>query len=63
VNDEQVDEDAVRAMARIAGITIPEDDLPALAAKLRAHLADIQTLERLDLEAYESVVRFDPRWR
>jgi hypothetical protein len=63
MNHEQVDEDAVRALARVAGITIPEDDIAALAEKLRAHLADIQTLERLDLEAYESVVGFDPRWR
>jgi hypothetical protein len=63
MNDEHADQDAVRALARVAGITIPDEDLPALAAKLRGHLADIQTLERLDLEAYESVVRFDPRWQ
>ena len=57
-----VDEDAVRALAGVAGIRIPDEDLAALVMGLRRHLAQMEALGALDLEAYDPVVSFDPRW-
>jgi hypothetical protein len=52
----------VGELARIAGLIIPPDDLPAVAARL----ADLDTLaadlDDLDLDGVEPAARYDPRW-
>jgi hypothetical protein len=63
MKSEDVDEHVVRALARIAGVVIPDEDLAPLIAALRSHLAGMEALEALDVDGYDPIVTFDPRWR
>ena len=59
---QDVDEDVVRTLGRVAGITIPDEDVAPLVGALRNHLAGMEALEALDLDEADPIVTFDPRW-
>ncbi len=59
---EEVDAEAVRTLARVAGISVPDEDIEPLVAALRNHLRGMDVLDELDLEEYDPIVVFDPRW-
>jgi hypothetical protein len=60
---EEVDGELVRTLAKVAGITIPNEDVEPLVGALRNHLAGMEALEALDLEEFDPIVTFDPRWK
>ena len=60
---EEVDADVVRTLARVAGISVPDEDVEPLVGALRNHLRGMEVLDGLDLEEYDPIVTFDPRWR
>ena len=62
MNAKEVDPDVVRTLARVAGITIPDEDIQPLVGALRNHLAGMKALEDLDLDEADPIVTFDPRW-
>lgn len=55
--------DTVQLLARLAGFTVPPDDLEALAVALGNQLASIQSLDEMDLTDVNPALEFDPRWR
>jgi Asp-tRNA(Asn)/Glu-tRNA(Gln) amidotransferase C subunit len=57
------DKETIGAVARVAGIKIPEADLPSLAGAFANQLQAIAALEELDVDEVEPIVSFDPRWR
>ena len=59
---ELVDADTVRTLAKVAGITLPEEDVEPLVGALRNHVASMKALEDLDIEDADPIVTFDPRW-
>ena len=59
---EEVDEDVVRSLARVAGIAIPEEDVEPLVGAFKNHLTGMQDLDALDVEEHDPVVTFDPSW-
>ena len=60
---EDVDADVVRTLARVAGISLPEEDVEPLVGALRNHLKGMEVLDGLDLEESDPIVTFDPRWK
>jgi len=60
---DDVDADVVRALAGVAGISVPEEDVEPLVSALRNHLKGMEVLDTLDLDDYDPIVTFDPRWR
>ena len=60
---DEVDADVVRMLAKVAGISIPDEDIQPLIGALRNHLAGMEALEALDLDEHDPIVTFDPRWR
>jgi len=62
MNAKEVDPDVVRTLARVAGITIPDEDIQPLVGALRNHFAGMKALEDLDLDEADPIVTFDPRW-
>jgi Asp-tRNA(Asn)/Glu-tRNA(Gln) amidotransferase C subunit len=61
-DDEQLTDDAVAALARLAGITIAPERLPAVAATWRDLLERARELEAVDLGTVEPAISFDARW-
>ena len=59
---EPISHEAITDMAMALGLTIPPEDLEALAAALRDQLASIERIETLDLTDMSPPVQFDPRW-
>ena len=59
---EEVDAEVIRILARIAGITVPDEDVEALISALRNHLALVAALMEVDLGDADPIVTFDPRW-
>ena len=57
---EQKNHNEVAFLARLAGITVPEQRLPALAAGLGGTQAICETLARIDLGDGEPASRFLP---
>jgi hypothetical protein len=57
------DESTIAALSKVAGIEIPEADLPSLSAAFANQLQAMATLDDLDLDDAEPIVSFDPRWR
>jgi hypothetical protein len=53
----------VALLAEMAGLRLPDEDLPALAGALRAHLAFVEPLLRADLDDANPALTHDPRWR
>lgn len=60
---QDVDEDVIRTLGRVAGISIPDEDIPSLVGGMRNHLAGMEALEALDLDEADPIVTFDPRWK
>jgi Asp-tRNA(Asn)/Glu-tRNA(Gln) amidotransferase C subunit len=60
---DEVDAATVRTLADVAGIKVPEEDVEPLVGALRNHLKGMEVLDRLDLEEFDPIVVFDPRWR
>lgn len=60
---EEVDRDVVQTLARVAGITVPPEDVEPLIGALRNHLEGMASLEELDIDEADPIVTFDPRWR
>ena len=56
-------EELVAEAARVAGIEIPNEDLPSLTVAFANQLQAIAALEKVDASVLEPVSTFDPRWR
>jgi len=59
---EDVDANTIRMLAEVAGIKLPEEDVQPLIGAFRNHLKGMEALDRLDLEEFDPIVTFDPRW-
>ena len=59
---DEVNEDVVLTLARVAGITVPDEDVQPLIGALRNHLEGMAALEELDIDEADPIVTFDPRW-
>ena len=57
-----LDSDAVRVLAQVAGIDIPEEDLKPLTAALKQHLAAIEALPTMDITDVEPPLVFQVTW-
>jgi Asp-tRNA(Asn)/Glu-tRNA(Gln) amidotransferase C subunit len=62
MKESEVDAEVVRTLARVAGITLPEEDVEPLVGALRNHLAGMKALDDLDVDEADPIVTFDPRW-
>ena len=58
----EVTSDTVRQLAKVAGITVPDEDMDSVVAALRVYRAAFKSLEALDLTEVDPVVVTDPRW-
>ena len=56
-------EDTVRAIARLVGLELPDQDLPAVLRALDGYVAALSSLEHHDLDQTGMGPVFDPRWR
>jgi hypothetical protein len=54
--------ETLELIAQLAGITLPPEDIAALAGALRNQLAAIELIDRLDLSDGQPALGFDPRW-
>jgi hypothetical protein len=54
--------ETLELIAQLAGITLPPEDIAALAGALRNQLAAIELIDRLDLSDVQPALGFDPRW-
>jgi Asp-tRNA(Asn)/Glu-tRNA(Gln) amidotransferase C subunit len=54
--------DLLLTLAEVAGITIEPEDLGQLAVALADQLASIEVLDEVDLDDFNPIVEFDPRW-
>lgn len=59
---EQLDPDAIRVLAKVAGIVVPEEDVLPLAAAFQQHLASIDTLPTMDISDVEPPLVFRVMW-
>ena len=62
MTNQEVDGHVVLTLAKVAGITIPDDDIEALVRAFRNYQAEMQALDSLDIDDFDPVVTFDPRW-
>jgi hypothetical protein len=53
MNGEAIDPQAIRTLALLTGLDIPEEDLKPLAAAMRQHLASIAALDEIDLQKFD----------
>ena len=53
---------AVRELAALVGLALPEEDVAPLAALLAGHAQVVAPLLELDLADTPSALDFDPRW-
>ena len=59
---EQLDPEAIRVLARVAGIVVPEEDVLPLAAAFQQHLASIDALPTMDISDVEPPLVFRVMW-
>ena len=52
------DEDRVRELARLAGITIAEDEVPEVTSRFGSLMQELERLTELDLSDIQPVVIF-----
>jgi hypothetical protein len=57
-----IDRDTLTNLARLVGLTLPDEDIEPLAAALRDQFAAAESLENLDLTDVTPAFRFDARW-
>jgi hypothetical protein len=63
MNDIPIDVETVRLLARLDGLSIPDEDLEPLAAALSAHLTSSTKIrERYGGLDAEPPLEFDARW-
>jgi hypothetical protein len=60
--DAAITSGTVAVMARLAGLDIPSDRLPAIAVRLRELFELAAEIDGLDLDGIEPAMGFDPRW-
>jgi Asp-tRNA(Asn)/Glu-tRNA(Gln) amidotransferase C subunit len=60
--EQEITGDTVRQLAKVAGITIPDEDMDSVVAALRVYRSAFKSLEALDLTEVDPVVVTDPRW-
>jgi hypothetical protein len=58
----ELSDEAVAALAQLAGIPVAAERLPAVADMLRTLQARARELDTVDLEAVEPAMRFDAGW-
>ena len=64
VRDVEVTPERLEALAKIAGISIPEVDRNRLLAALKDHLTAMASLEAaVDVYDAQPIVQLDPRWK
>jgi hypothetical protein len=59
---EEIPPVTVETMARLLGLAIPPEEIPALGASVADQLASIASLDELDLTDIMPALEFDPRW-
>jgi Asp-tRNA(Asn)/Glu-tRNA(Gln) amidotransferase C subunit len=59
----EVDANTIRTLAKVAGISVPEEDVEPLVGAMRNHLKGMEQLDELDLDESDPIVVFDPRWK
>jgi hypothetical protein len=52
----------IARLAALSGLRLPDEDLPALAEALAAHVAFVDALLRADLDDASPALTHDPRW-
>jgi hypothetical protein len=60
---EEVDDNVIRTLARVAGIDVPEEDIEPLIGAYRNHLAGMKVLDQLELDEHDPLPTFDATWR
>jgi hypothetical protein len=60
--DEAITPEITRLVTKLAGLTVPDEDIALLAAALGSQLASIATLDKLDLTDINPAVEFDASW-
>lgn len=60
--EEQLSDEGVGALAKLAGVAIEVERVPAVAETYRTLRARALELEAIDLEGVEPAMRFDARW-
>jgi Asp-tRNA(Asn)/Glu-tRNA(Gln) amidotransferase C subunit len=60
--EKDINAETIRRLAEVAGIEIPEEDIPGVVATMRSYKAAFQAVEALDLTEVDPVVVTDPRW-
>ena len=58
----RIDVETIETLVRLAGFTVPPEDISLLAEALRDQLASMEQLDRLDLADVNPALEFDPRW-
>jgi hypothetical protein len=59
---EPVRPEVLLILAEVAGITLASDNLGQLAVALADQLGSIELLDQVDLDEFNPIVEFDPRW-
>jgi hypothetical protein len=54
--------DVVVILAGVAGLTVVPEDLAQLAVALADQLGSMEVLDLVDLDDFNPIVEFDPRW-
>ena len=57
-----IDPETITLLARLAGLSIPSEDIEPLAGALQNQLASIELLEEMELGDVTPSYTFDPRW-
>jgi hypothetical protein len=60
--DVEITPQLIRSIAGLAGITVPEQDVEALAAVLANQVRTAERLRSLDYLDVPPIVSLDPRW-
>ena len=58
-----IDEGSLGVLARLAGLDVPPEDIQPLLAALRSLLAAADEVAAAELDGFEPITAFDPRWR
>ena len=59
---EPIPHEIITVLGQTLGLSIPPEDLQALADALRDQLASIERIDALDLTNIAPAIQFDPRW-
>jgi Asp-tRNA(Asn)/Glu-tRNA(Gln) amidotransferase C subunit len=54
--------DVLLTLAEVAGITVTPEDVDQLAVALADQLGSMEVLDQVDLDDFNPIVEFDPRW-